>query len=121
MLRLVVLCNILLHLFNGQFVIFRIDAEQGVPFSLSQVRLRVYRHEQGGGPSAAASEIRLDPSGGFREVHSESNLQGAQLSAQRQTDSLSLPPVPICRIGIGPNVGAQIQAHGGITTIQVLF
>lgn len=89
-------------------------AEQGVPLPLSQVRLRVHRHQQGGGAQAAAPEARLDPGGRVREVHAQPALQGAELPAQRQADALPLSAVPVRGVGACADERPQVQAHGGL-------
>lgn len=91
------------------------DAKQGVALSLSEVRLCLHGHEQGGRSSTAARQAGQHRGGGFPKVHSQSALRGRAVPALRQADSLSLLAVPIRRVGSGADVGAQVPTHGHLT------
>lgn len=100
-------------------VLVGLDAEQGVPLPLPQVRLRLHGHEQSGRPQAATREIGQYRGGRFSKVHAESTLRWCTVPAFRQTDSLSLSSVPVRRPRPSADVRSQVSPHGHITQLSV--
>ena len=97
-------------------VVLRLHAEQSVPLSLSEVRLRLHGYEQGGRSSAATREIGQHSRRRFPKVHAQSTMRECPVPAFGQTDSLPLSSVSVRCAGFGADVRAQVSTHGHITT-----
>lgn len=94
-------------------LLHRYRAEQGVALPLSEVRVRVHGHQQGGGPPAPAPEVGLDHGRGLREVHAGPSVRTAgRLRALGQADALPLLELSVRRARAVANDGAQVPAHG---------
>lgn len=98
-----------------------INAEQGVTFSLFEVRFRLHRYEQGGRSSATTRQTGQYRGGGFPEIYAQSAVRSCAVSTLWQANALSLSAVPICSVGPGANVGAQVPTHGLLTISRRSF
>jgi hypothetical protein len=88
----------------------RCVTKQGVALPLPEMRVRVHRHQQGGGPPAAAPEARLDHGRRLREVHAVAKLQRGQLRPQPEADPLPLLELPLRGARSFTNVSTQVPA-----------
>lgn len=89
---------------------FRCSSKQGVALPLPQVRVRVHRHQQSGGPPAAAPETGLNHGRRLREVHPVAELQRGRLRPQPEADALPLLELPLRGARSFTNVSTQIPA-----------